>query len=231
VVVASAALLGLLARERFGIAQSVYVDMLCANAHANFDAFLHYPGMEPRPVIDEDHFGTGPCHRLYPAAGGWVFLALTTQTEWQRFCVSAECAELLADSRFETESQRSRNASSLAEELANVFARRSASEWQDLLGRVNVACVQADAASPGSFYAHHEQMRVNGFVPVAPHARFGAIRRWGPLVTVGGPFDSLGPGVLAGEHTDRLLAELGYVPDQIARLRSEGIAGSEPTIL
>ena len=70
-------------------------------------------------------------------------------------------------------------------------------------------------------------MHVNAFAPVTVHARFGEMRRWGPIVHVGGGAESYGPGVLAGEHTDRLLAELGYSPDEIAALRSTRVVNSE----
>jgi crotonobetainyl-CoA:carnitine CoA-transferase CaiB-like acyl-CoA transferase len=38
----------------------------------------------------------------------------------------------------------------------------------------------------------------------------------------------LGPGALAGEHTDALLAELGHTSDEIAALRAAGVVDSEP---
>jgi crotonobetainyl-CoA:carnitine CoA-transferase CaiB-like acyl-CoA transferase len=38
-----------------------------------------------------------------------------------------------------------------------------------------------------------------------------------------------GPGVLAGQHTDQLLAELGYPPDEIVRLRAASLVASEPS--
>ena len=43
----------------------------------------------------------------------------------------------------------------------------------------------------------------------------------------GGPAD-LGPGVLAGEQTDELLAALGHDADAIAMLRANRIVASEP---
>ena len=36
-----------------------------------------------------------------------------------------------------------------------------------------------------------------------------------------------GPGALAGQHADALLAEFGYDADEIASLRGEGIVRSE----
>ncbi len=78
VVIASAALLGLLARERHGVGQSIYVNMLAANAYANGDDFLDYAGKQKRRAVDAELFGLGATYRLYPASSGWVFLALTT---------------------------------------------------------------------------------------------------------------------------------------------------------
>ena len=55
-------------------------------------------------------------------------------------------------------------------------------------------------------------------------------RRWGPIVLVDGGSPAYGPGVLAGEHTDRLLAELGHTADATA-LRAARVVGSEPVAL
>ena len=233
-VVGAATLLGLLARNRLGVTQAIYVDMMCANAHANADAFLRYEGIAERPAVDEGHFGTGPLHRLYATESGWIFLAVTNDGEWERLCralQSTASGGLLGDPKFETPSARFANGDLLVNALTHVFAERAAADWQQLLGHAGVACVQADASTPGPFYVHHEQMIVNGFVPLVNHARFGEMRRWGPIVMVDGGPDSFGPGVLAGEHTDRLLTELGFDANSIARLRSAGIAASEPVVL
>ena len=90
------------------------------------------------------------------------------------------------------------------------------------------AVVRADATTPGVFFAGDPQMLANEFAPVTNHTRFGEHRRWGPSVTVNGGLDAYRPGVLAGEHTDAVLAELGYDAAGVADLRARGIVASEP---
>ncbi|MCE2392647.1 MAG: CoA transferase, partial [Proteobacteria bacterium] len=118
VVAASATLLALLARERHGVGQRVYVNMFTANAYANGDDFLDYPGKPPRPAVDAELMGLGAGYRLYPARDGWVFLALTRQAEWERFFRAAGAGALAADPRFADPDRRRRHDAELAERLA-----------------------------------------------------------------------------------------------------------------
>ena len=224
VVAASAVIMALLARERHGMGQAVYVNMLAANAYANGDDFLDYASKAPRPVIDAEMYGTNACYRLYRAASGWVFLALTTDAEWDRFCGLSGFAP---DARFVSAASRSHHDTSLAGALEQWFVSRDADDWEALLAPAGVGCVRADAALPGPFFAHDPQMIANEFAPYTTHTRFGRHRRWGPIVTVDGPADAYGPGVLAGEQTDALLGELGYSPDQITELYAAKVVASE----
>jgi crotonobetainyl-CoA:carnitine CoA-transferase CaiB-like acyl-CoA transferase len=231
VVAASAVVLALLARERHGIGQPVYVDMLAANAWANGDDFLDYAGKPARPAVDAELFGLGACYRLYPARSGWVFLALTSDAEWARFCALAQRPQLRDDPRFADAEARRKHDAALADVLGPLLRERDADDWERLLFAQQVGCVRADGASPGAFFAYEEQSRVNGFIALCRHARFGEYWRWGPLVTVDGLADAYGPGSLAGDCTDALLAELGRSPQEIAQLRAQRIVASEPVVL
>jgi len=228
VVIASATLLALLAKRRFGVGQRVFVNMLAANAYANGDDFLSYQGKAPRPPVDAELHGLAACYRLYPAREGWVFLAAPSDADWSALCAAVGRPELAADQRFATAEARSRNEASLADTLAALFRERDADAWEALLTPARVGCVRADASPPGQFFAHDAHMLANDFSPPAVHRRLGELRRWGPLVTCDGGAEHCGAGVLAGEHTDALLAEIGRSSAEITRLREAGIVWSEP---
>ena len=227
VIVASATLLALLARRRFGIGQQVFANMLTANAYANGEDFLSYEGKAARAVVDVDLYGTGPCHRLYPAAdASWVFVAIEAQ--WPAFCEAVGRSDLAEDARFTSPELRTANAEALVAELSALFLTRQADDWERLLISAGVGCVRADGSTVGDFWANDEHVRLNGFAPESEHARMGSMRRWGPLVRVDGGASHYGPGVLAGEQTEALLEEAGRTMEEIATLRESGVVWAEP---
>lgn len=232
-VIVSAALLGLRARRRTGAGQAVHVSMLAANAYANADDFLSYAGKPPRAELDAELLGTGPLRRLYRAAGGsWVCLSLPGEEAWPRFCALTGREELSADDRFATAAARAEHAPALIATLEALFAERHADAWEALLAPAGVGCVRADDHdSAGAFLLESEQIAANEFAPPARHAALGTYRRWGPVVTLRGAPAPTGGGTLAGEHTDTLLAELGYAPAEVADLRARGVTWSETPVL
>ncbi|MDE2932435.1 MAG: CoA transferase [Chloroflexota bacterium] len=227
VVVASASLLGLYARRRFGHGQEVFVDMFGANAWANADDFIAYEGKPPRPTLDRDLFGLGPTWRLYEAAEGWVFLGLAVQPEWERFCELAGRPDLAADPRFATPDARTANGGVLAEALAALFGTRPADEWEALLATEGLGCVRADSAPVHEFIARDEHVAANGLRVPAHSANFGEYERYGPLTDFSENKLELRGFPLAGEQADAILAELGYDPAAVETLRAKGIVWSE----
>ena len=227
VVVASASLLGLYARRRFGAGQEVFVDMFGANAWANADDFLSYAGKPPRPVPDAALYGLNATWRLYRAAEGWVFLGLAAQREWERFCALAARDGLAADARFATPETRAANDAALAGALAALFAERPAGEWEALLAGAGLGCVRADAAPVHEFIAKDGHVAANGLRVPTRNTNYGEYERYGPLTAFSGNRLELGGFPLAGEQADRILAELGYGDAAIEELRARGVVWSE----
>ena len=231
VAVASTALLGLHARRRTGRGQQAFLSMLGANAYANFDDFLSFDGKPPRPTLDEDLFGTGACYRLYPAADGWVFLALRDDASWREFCAATERADLAADARYASVAGRSQHDAELAAALGELFATRGALAWERLLAPRGVGCVEASDQPPGAFYSNDEQMRSSGLAVEAEHPVWGRYQRWGPTVRFSDAPERFGAGTYAGQHTDAILAELGCSDGETAELRARGVVDSQPPMV
>ena len=226
--IATGAMLGLYVQRTQGIGQRVDLNMLIANAYANADDFLDYPGKQPRRLVDAELFGLSACYRLYPAASGWVFFACLTDREWLAFCAAADRRDLIGDARFATSAARLENDVCLASIVADVFTERPAAEWESRLTAAGVGCVQADGEMPGDFWDGDTHVAANGFTIPVQHARYGTLQRYGSMLTFSATPCRPGPGVLAGQHTDAILAELGYTPAEIAGLRAARVAASEP---
>ena len=224
-VIASAAMLGLAARDRLGVGQAIFVDMFGANAWANFDDAIAWPGKPPRPMPDRDGYGLHPLWRLYPCAQGWVFLAIDSAQAWEglRAQLSVEFAGEPALAR--DYPAACAGGAPVSDALARVFASAPAAQWEARLASRGVGCVQADAATPDGFFLNDPQAIDQGLCLPAEHPQWGAYRRHGALAVFDGT-----PGVYRGtaalgDGTEALLAELGLPEGERATLREAGVVG------
>jgi len=222
-IVATAGMLGLYATQQRGTGQRINVDMMLANAWANFDDALRYAGKPSRAAVDSEGFGLHALYRLYPCASGWVFIAVRGDANFSALCAALGMA---ADARFADEKSRRANDAALAELVGAALRRADAAAWEQKLS--HLGCVEAGGPQNGEFWLPDAHIRESGFVRATPHKRYGEIHRHGPLMTFSEAEMRCGPGVLAGEHVDELLAELGYDAAAIATLRAEGVVWSEP---
>ena len=221
--VATAVLLGLRARDLTGQGQPVHVTMLNANAWTNADEYYDHANRPAIAMPDAEIHGLHALYRLYRCREGWVFLGCLFQEEWAAFCRAVGRADLLDDGRFAGPEARQANDDALIAEIAAIFSGRAASEWEELLTRADVGCVQADEALEGDFYADHPHARANALSVEVEHPHIGKYRRYGGLVEF-----SLTPGVYrtaiqVGQHTRPLLRELGYDDGEIDELGGRGI--------
>ena len=221
--VATGIVLALRAREFSGKGQPVHISMLNANAWTNADEYYDHADRPPIAMPDEEIHGLHALYRLYRCREGWVFLACLFQDEWETFCRTVHREELLTDHRFSTPEARQANDESLAAEISAILAGRTAAEWEELLTEADVACVRADEALEGDFYADHPHARANDLSVEVEHPYIGKYRRYGGLVNF-----SLTPGLYRtstqiGQHTKPLLREIRYTDNEIEDLGARGI--------
>jgi crotonobetainyl-CoA:carnitine CoA-transferase CaiB-like acyl-CoA transferase len=217
-VVGTAQLLGLVARQRTGIGQYAETTMLCSNAYVVSDDFFDFDGKKPTAHHDEN--GVSALYRLYPTSDGWVFLAAPLESDWGGVATAFGLGD---DLRFATSVDRVANDVELATAIGGVLASRPASEWEVTLTATDVTCVEVSQEPFSAFTISSATMQDNGFVAEVTHPLFGRHLRHGPVTTLSGTPGSPGPGCLVGQHTQAILAELGYTQDEIGSLHSRGV--------
>lgn len=133
----------------------------------------------------------------------------------------------LQDLRFEPDYDPSSDAAAaFGEELTRqaeaVFLQRSAAEWLAVLEERGVP------AGPVRFVEElfdDAQVQANGLVAELEHRDAGKVRMVGPLANFSEtPLEASAPPAL-GEHTDEILRELGYAPEEITGYRNGGALG------
>lgn len=226
VTVASAMTLGLLARDRTGVAQELLTTMLSSTAHALADEMVEFAGRDAVATADDELYGFGARYRLYAASDGWIYLAAPEEGEWHGLVAAlADDVDLAGDTRFASEAERTANDAALAEVLAGVFAEKPAQHWEDTLLAHDVGCVVVSDDPPEATLQSEELAGASGLLIEVEHPTFGEHPRLVPHVSFSRSATIAEPGVLCGQHTDSILTELGYDADAIADLRDRGIVG------
>ena len=206
-VVATAALLGLAARRASGDGQKIYVDMFGANAYANWDDFLTYPGKPERTPVDAEGYGLGPLQRLYRCRDGWVFLMVVTDAEWQLLASTLQLTVARDDAH-------------LAAHLEARFAAGDADDFEQRLAPQGVGCVRADGVEPPQFFLRDPHCAAEELRVPAEHPDWGDYYRNGPMARFS-KGDSYRGASAMGDATVPLLEELGYSAAQVATLIEE----------
>jgi len=172
---------------------------------------------EVPPRLGTEHPGRVPSAAFQCRDGNWLHITGSDQ-HWAGLCRVLALADLAADPALADNAGRVRERERVMAQL-----RAAVADW-DRDALVD-ACLAADVPA-GPVNAVDQvladpQVRARGMVDAFDHptvGRFPAL----PLPFKFSGFDSpqLGRPPLLGEHTDALLAGLGFAPDAIARLRA-----------
>ena len=221
-VAATAVVMALYARQRFGGPQYAETTMIAANAYVNADDFFDYEGKPPRAIQDADGCGLDALRRLYRTSDGWAFLMCPFEDEWERLCRALGRPDFLRKPEFADAAARFAHDGALASELAAIFAQKPAREWERVLTAADVGCVQAEDRGMYHFFAEDPHVERGGLTVEVTHPRFGDFWRYAPILEFSDMASVAGPGIARGEHTVPILKELGYDEPQIHAMRAAG---------
>lgn len=218
----SAALVG---RERTGAGSMIDVSMLeTAVTALGWVVSNHLIGGTPPARLGNDN-GTAAPSGTFRTGKGALNIAANKQEQYEILCDVLGRPDLISDPRFVHREDRKRHRRELTEEIENALAQRSATEWEHLLSRRHVP-VGVVLTVPQMLES--EQITARQLIHHLPfpgdHAgERETIRVLGHGIQIDGNVNApVVPPPILGEHTDQLLAELGYSRASIDDLHANG---------
>lgn len=214
-------LAALYVRERTGRGQRVESSLLEGQiSWLTYHAAAYLASGEVPGRLGSYHASVAP-YGAFPTRDGYLVVAVATDALWRRFCGALEHPELVNDPRFARNPDRCSNRDALHETLTPILAQRGAADWAAAMDAAGVPCSPVNSIDTvlSLPQALHREMVVN-----IPRADLPDLRLPGVAIKL-----SETPGAVRvppprlGEHTDEVLAELGYTAEQIGDLRGKNI--------
>jgi itaconate CoA-transferase len=215
----SGILTALLDRERTGRGASLQVSMLDALGEwmSQPAYFSRYSGEPPRRT-GARHPSIAP-YGPFKTCDGSVFLGIQNEREWLILCRDIlGRADLAADPRFASNSDRVNHNDELTAIIEESFAQRRASQVSRALDAAGIA--SARLRSPEEFTRHPQLNARHRWRTV--HTPGGDIDALLPPVEMAGQAPVMGPVPALGEHTEAVRAEFGKMAHSSVPRQVEG---------
>ncbi|TDD38691.1 CoA transferase [Actinomadura sp. KC06] len=216
-----------------GILTALYTRATTGSAHAVevslFEAlgewmsqpayYTRYGGTPP-PRIGTQHATIAPYGAYTAADGGQVLLSVQNEREWAALCERfLERPDLVDDPRFATGSARVAHRDELNAIIAERFRRAGGDEVMESLDEAGIA--NAGVNGVPEFVAHPVLADRGRWHDVdLPGAVMQALQ---PPADLAGIQPRMDPVPAAGEHTERILTQLGRTAAEIDALRADGV--------
>jgi len=214
---AMGAFIALLEREVSGEGQWVQTSLLQAQiSMLDFQAARWSVARQVPGQAGNDHPTSIPTG-VFPTADGHINIAASGQHIFKRMCEALDAPRLLSDPDFATGDKRSENRVRLNAEIASCTRRYNSDE---LVEKLNAAGVPSGPIyTIDQMFADPQVKHIGMAVPMPHPARDDAavVNQAVVLSRTGSRIDRPTPGL--GEHTDEVLADLGYDRAAVADLR------------
>lgn len=214
-------LTALLEREASGKGQWVQTSLLQAQIFMlDFQASRWLMAGEVPKQAGNNHPTSIPTG-VFQTGDGYMNIAASGQKIWERCARALGRDDLLADARYANAASRSKHRDALNAELEATTRSNTTAHWVDRLNEAGVPCgpiynVDQVFADP--------QVQHLGMAKTLNGGNRGEVAYVSqPFALSRTPFDVVQHPPALGEHTDEVLAEMGYDQAQIADLRARQI--------
>jgi len=210
----------LLERSHSGKGQHVKLAMLdalisfmWAEGMAHYTFFGDERETHPAPTRIRD--------MVFETADGFITAGANSNREWKALAEALEHPEWLDDPRFKTPAGRERNAEARLDLTANALRTRTSAQWLERLEARQVPCAPILTRAA---MLQNPQVKENQIVLETVHPHAGKMRQPRPAARFERtPSAEPGPAPLLGEHTRRILGEIGLASGELYELDAAGV--------
>ena len=221
----AAILAALRQRDRTGKGQYVEITLQGSGVWTNaWDVSIGLiTNTQPR-VHNREH-PDNALHNMYETKDGrWILLGLGGEQYWPRLCGVLERSEWIDDARFGTPVDRVANRETLTTLVRERLLEENLAHWKSRLDDGESMTWSPVTTIPE--IVSDPQLRAMGAFGVINHPKHGTLETLNvPFVIRDAEIGVRGPAPELGQHTPRVLAEMGLSKEEIAAYTAEGVFG------
>ncbi len=219
---ATQAILGALLERELGDGGGQKIDVSLLDSQAAWMSYMatnYFASGDPPGRMGSKHPNIVP-YQAFETSDGYVVVACTVNSFWEKLCEALDRPDLLEDDRFRDNEQRVRNREVLDDALNREFARLSTAE---ALERMEEAGVPASHVRNMEELFEDPQVNARGMRVTVDHPTAGEVTMPGsPMHFSRTPVTVRRHPPLLGEHTEEILREYGFGTSELDRLRETG---------
>ena len=211
-------LAALYVREKTGKGQRVESSLLDGQVSwLTYHAVSYFSNGEVPERLGSSHASVAP-YGAFPTSDGFLLVAVASDALWKRFCGAIEQEDLLEDARFATNALRCENRDELAAVLNEILSRDTAAVWAAKMDAAGVPCSPVNNIDT---VLNLPQVLHREMVVDVPRDDIPDLKVPGVAIKLSDtPGSVRTPPPDLGQHTDEVLAAIGFSSQDVQRLRS-----------
>lgn len=217
----AAVLAALIQRSKTNKGSNINISMLEAMVEwMGYPLNFAYNGASPPDRTGADHASIYPYGSFTTGDEKIVMIGLQNEREWAAFCENVlEHPELTSDPRFSSNLLRSNNRDALKTIIEQQFSELTAEQVTAKLEQAQIAFANVNDMQA---VWNHPQLRALKRI-IDTDTPEGSIESFKPPGNNSSFEPNLGPVPALGEHTEEILADLGFEANEIKRFQENGV--------
>jgi len=160
-------------------------------------------------------------YQAFETKDDYVIVGVISEKHWPPFCRALGYEEWVDDPKYATFTDRIENRDELDAILDDIFVEKTTAEWLEILESEDVPCTPLNSVED---VVNDPHIEARDMVAEMEHEELGTLKspanpvKFSDLET-----DRAEAPPKLGEHTDEVLAELGYDEEEVERFRENGV--------